>query len=107
MLELTEEAATAIAHECAKRRLPATAGVRIYPRRTKNDTSIEALVVEFVSSPEDDDIVVQERGANVFLARGVDEIIGSRVLDARGVASPPQLLLRARRVGDGQAVPAR
>lgn len=97
MLELTQVAATAIAGECARRNLPPSSGIRIYPRRTKNDTSIAALVVEFVSSPEDDDVVIREGRAGVFLARGVDKIIGRRVLDVQNIASPPQFVLRAPR----------
>jgi hypothetical protein len=104
MLDLTDAAATAIAGECARRKLPATAGVRIYPRRTKNDRCVEALVVEFVASPDDDDVVIRHRGAGVFLACGVDEIVGARVLDVKGVASPPQLLLRAPRADEMPAV---
>jgi hypothetical protein len=100
MLEITDVAATAIARECAKRKLPATAGVRIYPRRTKNDACVEALVVEYVASPEDDDVVIHRGDAGVFLACGVDEIIGARVLDVQRVASPPQLLLRALRADE-------
>lgn len=96
MLDLTAGAANAIVAECRKRRLPETAGVRIYPRRTKHDHCIEALVVEFVGAPEDDDVVIRRGDAGVFLADGVDEIVGSRMLDVKHPASPPQLLLRAR-----------
>lgn len=106
MLEITDVAATAIARECAKRKLPATAGIRIYPRRTKNDACVEALVVEYVASPEDDDVVIRDGVASVYLACGVDEIVGSRVLDVQRVASPPQLLLRAPRPDEMPAVPA-
>lgn len=104
MLDLTEAAATAIADECAKRELPAAGGVRIYSRRTKNDRCVEALVVEFVASPEDDDVVIRRGGAGVFLAYGVDEIVGARMLDVKRFTSPPQLLLRARRPDEMPAV---
>jgi len=95
MLQITQHAANTIATECEKRALPETAGVRIYPRRTRHPDSVDTLVVEFVNGAEVGDTVVRQGGASVFLAEGVDEIIGSRVLDAQHGASPPQLLLRA------------
>jgi hypothetical protein len=95
MLEISQHAANVIATECGKRALPETAGVRIYPRRTKQPDSVQALVVEFVKGPEVGDTVVRQGSASVFLAEGVDDIIGARVLDAQHGVSPPQLLLRA------------
>ncbi len=94
MLELTQGAATAIASERGKRALPESGGVRIFPRRTKNEESVHALVVEFVSKPEDGDTIVRRGDAAVFLAAGVDAIVGSRVLDAQHTGSPPQFVLR-------------
>jgi hypothetical protein len=97
MLALTQHAADLISTECARRALPSTAGVRIYRRQTKRPASVQTLVVEFVEEPEDDDTVVRRGAAAVFLAEGVDDVIGSRVLDAQHKTAPPQLLLRAQR----------
>jgi hypothetical protein len=96
MLALTQQAATLISKECQRRALPSTAGVRIYRRQTKKPMSVQTLVVEYVEDAEDGDTVVRHGPAAVFLAEGVDEIIGSRVLDAQHRTSPPQLLLRAQ-----------
>jgi hypothetical protein len=95
MLALTHDAATLIATECERRALPSTAGVRIFRRQTKRPPSVQTLVVEYVEEPEDDDTVVRQGPAAVFLAEGVDDVIGSRVLDAHRRVSPPQLWLRA------------
>ncbi len=94
MLEMTQLAATAIASECGRRALPESGGVRIFPRRTKNEESVHALIVEFVAEPEDGDTIVREGDAAVFLADGVEAIVGSRILDAQHAGSPPQLMLR-------------
>jgi hypothetical protein len=95
MLALTQDAATLISTECERRALPSTAGIRIFRRQTKRPTSVQTLVVEYVEEPEDDDTVVRRGSAAVFLAEGVDDVVGSRVLDTHRQVSPPQLLLRA------------
>jgi hypothetical protein len=97
MLEMTRQAADVIATQCEKRALPATAGIRIYPRRTKQPDSVQTLVVEYVVGAEEGDTIIRHGAAAVFLAEGVDEIVGSRVLDAQDAGAPsPQLLLRGR-----------
>jgi hypothetical protein len=96
MLEMTPQAADVIATQCEQRALPATAGIRIYPRRTKKPDSVQTLVVEYVDGAEEGDTIIRHGSAAVFLAEGVDRIVGSRVLDAKDTAaSSPQLLLRA------------
>ena len=95
MLELTPLAASAIANECAQRALPETGGIRIAPRRG-NEKTVRALVVEFVAEPDENDTVIRDGAAAVFLADGVERLVGSRLLDAESTASPPQLVLRAR-----------
>jgi hypothetical protein len=110
MLELTPLAASAIANECAQRALPETGGIRIYPRRTKKEKGVRALVVEFVAQPEDHDTVIREGDAAVFLADGVERIVDSRLLDAESAGSPPQLVLRSRNGngnGNGNGAAAR
>ncbi len=99
MLELTQLAATTIASERGKRALPESGGVRVFPRRTKNERSVHALVVEFVAEPEDGDTIVRRGDGAVFLAEGVDAIVGSRVFDADNTGSPPQFVLRAANSG--------
>lgn len=96
MLEMTRQAADVIATQCEKRALPATAGIRIYPRRTKKPDSVQTLVVEYVDDAEEGDTIIRHGAAAVFLAEGVEEIVGCRVLDAQETAAAsPQLLLRA------------
>jgi hypothetical protein len=97
MFEMTRQAADAIATQCEKRSLPATAGIRIYPRRTRKPDSLQTLVVEYVDGAEEGDSIIRHGSAAVFLAEGVDEIVGTRVLDVQDSAAPsPQLLLRTR-----------
>ena len=99
MLKLTSLAATTIAAEHDERALPGSGGVRIFPRKTKNERTVHALVVEFVAEPEVGDTIVRRDDAAVFLAEGVDALVGSRVLDAQRTppseGAPPQFVLLA------------
>jgi len=44
------------------------------------------------------DTVVREGEATVFLADGVEGLVGARVLDAEGSGTPPRLVLRSAEV---------
>jgi hypothetical protein len=96
MLEVSPAAASAIAHACEVRELPTSGGVRIFPRRTDEprDLSIKSLVVEFVGAPVAGDTVLRENGAAVFLAEGVEHVVGSRLLDIENSGGDPRLVLR-------------
>lgn len=100
MLEVTPPAASAISNECAQRAIPETGGVRIFYRRghcAKNQRAVRSLAVAYVANPEESDTLIQENGVRVFLADGVERMVGSRLLDAKSPSSsPPQLMLRAR-----------
>ncbi len=94
MLEVTTHAASVIASECERRELPETSGVRIYRRPAAKDVSVRALGVEFVREPRDNDTVIREGDAAVFLAHDVEHLVGARLLDAEGEGVPPRLMLR-------------
>lgn len=101
MIEITQHAASVIATECAVREVPDSGGLRIAPKSAVHNGTPRSLVIEFVPRPQPSDIVVREGDATVFLADGVDHLVGERVLDtedgeARPGGGPPRLVLRAR-----------
>jgi hypothetical protein len=96
MLEITPHAASVIAAECDAREVPDTGGLRIAPKKAVEDGARRSLVIAFVARPQPSDVVVQEGDATVFLAEGVDRLVGERVLDADDGGSPPHLVLRRR-----------
>ncbi|HEY3674108.1 MAG TPA: hypothetical protein VGN51_24460 [Acidimicrobiia bacterium] len=96
MLEITQHAASVIAAECGVREVPATGGLRIAPKASADDGKARSLGIAFVASPQPSDTVVHAGEATVFLAEGVERMVGERVLDAEDGASPPHLVLRSR-----------
>jgi Fe-S cluster assembly iron-binding protein IscA len=96
MISITTRAASAIADTCDSRIVP-DGGLRIARKALTQDGPKPTLVVEFVDRPRSDDVVVRSGDARVFLADGVEELIGERVLDADSNAVPPRFVLRARR----------
>jgi hypothetical protein len=95
MLSITTRAASAIADTCDSRIVP-DGGLRI-ARKALTQGSKPTLVVEFVDRPRSDDVIVRSGEARVFLADGVEELIGEGILDAESKAVPPRFVLRARR----------
>ena len=93
MLEITVRAATVIAHACSAQDLSESGGLRITPNTTNNG-AVRSLRVEFVDGPAPTDTVVQEGPANVFLADGLERLVGAAVLDAQSSHLPPRLVLR-------------
>jgi Fe-S cluster assembly iron-binding protein IscA len=102
MLEVTTRAASVIANECQRRDLPDTSGVRIYPRPAAKDVSVRALGVEFVREPRDDDTVIRQDDAAVFLAAGIEHLVVARQLDAEPEGTAPRLMLRKQENGAPQ-----
>jgi hypothetical protein len=96
MLTITTRAASAISDTCDSRIVP-NGGLRIARKVLTQDGSEPTLVVEFVDHPRSDDVIVCSGDARVFLADGVHELIGERILDAESNAAPPRFVLRARR----------
>lgn len=96
MLEITPHAASVIAAECNAREVPDTGGLRIAPKAAAHDDTTRSLVIAFVAQPQPSDVVVQAGDATVFLAEGVDRMVGERVLDADDGGNPPHLVLRKR-----------
>lgn len=95
MMQITQHAASVITTECGARDVPETGGLRIAPKTSVNDGKVRSLVIEFVARPQPSDTILHEGDATVFLAEGVEGIVGARVLDAEGDATPPQLVLRS------------
>jgi hypothetical protein len=96
MLSITTRAASAIAGTCDPRIVP-DGGLRIVRKAPTQEVPRPKLVVEFVDRPRSDDVIVRSGDAKVFLADGVEEVIGERILDADSNAVPPRFVLRARR----------
>ncbi len=102
MLEITERAATVIADACTAQDLSKAGGLRIAPKTTVNDGAVSSLAVEFVDRPQPTDTVLRAGLATVFLADGLERLVGTRVLDAERSGLPPQLVLRARKPPTGE-----
>jgi len=99
MLEVTTHAASVIANECERRELPETSGVRIYRRPSAKEASVRALGVQFVPEPGGDDTVIRQDDAAVFLAPGIEHLVGTRLLDAESDGAAPRLMLRKQADG--------
>ncbi len=95
MIQLTPFAASMIERECRVRSVPQSGGLRIAPRSSGPHGDVEALVVRFVSRPRASDTVIRHGEASVFVAPGVERLVGPRLLDAEGSASRPKFVLRS------------
>jgi hypothetical protein len=95
MMQITDRAAMAIASVCNHQHLAESGGLRIAPRSRQSGVSIASLAIEFVDGSHPWDTVVTEGDATVFLADGVAELVGDRVLDVDAGVRPPQLVLRS------------
>ena len=79
MLLLTENATTVVRSIGASPELPDGAGLRIANDAAETDD----LSVSAVASPAEDDVVVEEGGARVFLDQDAAQMLEDKVLDAR------------------------
>lgn len=80
MLAITETAVEAIKGVVATQELPESAGVRIVADRASEPEG--ALEVSVAATPAEDDEVIEEAGAQVFLEPRAAEILEDKVLDA-------------------------
>jgi iron-sulfur cluster assembly protein len=93
MLEVSSNAAVAIAEECKSRDLPEAGGLRLYAQSA--DGSPASLAIEFIPEPRPGDNVLTEGDARVFVAENVERAVRSHVLDVKD--DDPEKHLRLRR----------
>jgi hypothetical protein len=94
-MQITARAATAIASVCNHQHVSDGGGLRIAPRSPQSGVTVRSLVIEFVDGSHPWDTVLTEGEARVFLADGVAQVVGDRVLDVDAGVRPPQLVLRS------------
>jgi iron-sulfur cluster assembly protein len=82
LLAITETAATAIKSLTASQEQPDEAGVRIAARETADVDTPESLKLSVVDGPAEEDQVVEEHGAHVFLEAQVASYLDDKLLDA-------------------------
>ncbi len=80
MLAITDRAAEAIKGIIASQEVPESAGLRIVARPEGQPE--EALEVSVAATPAEDDEVVEEAGAQVFLEPRAAGALDDKVLDA-------------------------
>lgn len=80
LLTLTDSAVEAVKHIVSSSdQFSETGGLRMVAEHTEMQTSLELSVV---SLPAEDDEVIEEQGARVFLEREAAELLDDKVLDA-------------------------
>lgn len=82
MLAITETAVTAIKSLTASQEQPEEAGVRIAAREDADIDTLDALRLSVVDGPAEDDQVVDEHGAHVFLEPHAASYLDDKLLDA-------------------------
>jgi iron-sulfur cluster assembly protein len=82
LLAITETAATAIKSLTASQEQPDEAGVRIAARETADVDAPDSLKLSVVEGPAEDDQVVEEHGAHVFLEPHAASYLDDKLLDA-------------------------
>lgn len=82
LLAITETAATAIKSLTASQEQPDEAGVRIAARETADVDTPDSLKLSVVDGPAEEDQVVEEHGAHVFLEPHVASYLDDKLLDA-------------------------
>jgi iron-sulfur cluster assembly protein len=82
LLAITETAATAIKSLTASQEQPDEAGVRIAARETADLDTPDSLKLSVVDGPAEDDQVVDEHGAHVFLEQHAASYLDDKLLDA-------------------------
>ena len=82
MLAITETAATAIKELTAAQEQPDEAGVRIAAREAADVNAPDSLELSLVDGPAEDDEVVDEHGAHVFLEPRAASYLEDKLLDA-------------------------
>jgi iron-sulfur cluster assembly protein len=82
LLAITETAATAIKSLTASREQPDDAGVRIAGRETADVDTPDSLKLSVVDGPAEDDQVLEQHGAHVFLEPHAASYLDDKLLDA-------------------------
>ncbi len=82
LLAITETAATAIKSLTASQEQPDEAGVRIAAREDAEVDALDSLKLSVVDGPAEDDQIVDERGAHVFLEPHAASYLDDKLLDA-------------------------
>lgn len=82
MLAITENAAEAIRELMTAAELPAGAGLRIVASEQQ-----DTLEVQIAAEPGQEDTVVSDAGANVFLAPAAAHVLDDKVLDIQQAAA--------------------
>jgi Fe-S cluster assembly iron-binding protein IscA len=82
LLAITETAATAIKNLTASQEQPEDAGVRIAAREDAEVDALDSLKLSVVDGPAEDDQVVDDHGAHVFLESHAASYLDDKLLDA-------------------------
>jgi iron-sulfur cluster assembly protein len=82
VLAITETAATAIKSLAASQELPDDGGVRIAAREGAEVEDPGALELSLAEGPAEDDAVVEEHGAHVFVEPHAASYLDDKLLDA-------------------------
>ncbi len=83
MLQVTTNAASALADTRAQRGLPDHYGIRIFGSATATPDMKSAFQFRFVEEPQADDEVTEAEGTRVFLAPEVAPALDNSVLDTK------------------------
>lgn len=83
MLAITENAAQAINALVSQGELPEGSGARI-----ASDQGGEGLELALVAGPAENDAVVSNAGATVFLEQGAAQVLGDKTLDVEQYTEP-------------------
>jgi Fe-S cluster assembly iron-binding protein IscA len=86
MLTVSEAAAEAIKSLVSDNQMPeGTAGLRIYRHGSAESTRSEGLELSIAKEPADDDEVVEDKGARVFLPPNVVNVLLNMELNAERI----------------------
>ena len=93
MLQVTSNAASALASARAQQGVPEHFGVRIFASASANPDMTAAYRFGFVEEPKKDDQVTEAEGTRVFVAPEVAPLLDNSVLDTQetgGLVLTPQ-----------------
>ncbi|HEY2724634.1 MAG TPA: adhesin [Pseudonocardiaceae bacterium] len=85
MLTVSEAAAEAIKSLVSDNQMPEGSGLRIYRHGSAESTKSEGLELSIAAKPADDDEVVEDKGARVFLPPNVVNVMLNMELNAERV----------------------
>lgn len=82
MLVVTSDAAEAIRALLASEELPESAGVRLSPAANPANGSEPAIAAELALAPLEDDLILSEEGARLFIPPEAVPALDEKLLDA-------------------------